>query len=100
VKIRTRISQFCEKKPLVPSRETKEGWPLLAVETDVNGDSKSANERGPSLVGSMGSSCQYTRFFSAVVGQIQNNFQFLCDAAFYGYFLEFLNILYFCDSSL
>ncbi len=25
-------------------------WPLLTVETEVNGDSKSTNERGPSLV--------------------------------------------------
>ncbi len=55
----------------------------------LNGDSKCTYERGPSLVGSMGSSCQYTRFFSAIVGQIQNNFQLLCDAAFYWYFLEF-----------
>ncbi len=30
-------------------RET--GWALLTVETEVNGDSKSTNERGPSLVG-------------------------------------------------
>ncbi len=27
-------------------RETREGWPLLTVETEVNGDSKSTNERG------------------------------------------------------
>jgi hypothetical protein len=27
-------------------RETREGWPLLTVETEVNGDSKSSNERG------------------------------------------------------
>ncbi len=31
-------------------RETREGWTLLTVETKVNGDSKSTNERGPSLV--------------------------------------------------
>jgi hypothetical protein len=30
------------------------GGPLLTVETDVNGDSKSTNQRGPSLVGSEG----------------------------------------------
>jgi hypothetical protein len=30
---------------LVQSRETREGWPLLTVETDVNGDSKSTNEK-------------------------------------------------------
>ncbi len=30
--------------------ETREWRPLLTVETEVNGDSKSTNERGPSLV--------------------------------------------------
>jgi hypothetical protein len=30
------------------SREAREGWPLPTVETEVNGDSKSTNERGPS----------------------------------------------------
>ena len=29
----------------VLTRETREGWPLLTVETEVNGDSKSTNER-------------------------------------------------------
>jgi hypothetical protein len=32
---------------LVLIRETREGWPLLTVETEVIGDSKSTNERGP-----------------------------------------------------
>ncbi len=54
-------------------------WPLLTVETEVNGDSKSTNERGPSLVGSWAchagteifvlpwllSSAQYIIFFSS-----------------------------------
>jgi hypothetical protein len=35
-------------------RETREGWPLLTVETEVNGDSKSTKESGPSLVGLQG----------------------------------------------
>jgi hypothetical protein len=26
-------------------RETREGWPLLTVETEMNGDSKSTNEK-------------------------------------------------------
>jgi hypothetical protein len=40
--------------------ENREGWPLLAVETEVNGDSKSTNERGPSLAGGLlGLSCRY-----------------------------------------
>jgi hypothetical protein len=30
-------------------RETREGWPLLTVEIEVNGDPKSTNERGLSL---------------------------------------------------
>jgi hypothetical protein len=55
--------------------DQREGWPLLTVETEVNGDSKSTNERGPSLVSSYRLSCLYMRFFSAssaVVGQIEN----------------------------
>jgi hypothetical protein len=32
-------------------REIREGSLLLTVETEVNGDTKSSNERGPSLVG-------------------------------------------------
>ncbi len=38
-------------------RETRDWWTLLTVETEVNGDSKSTNERGPSLA----SSCRYKR---------------------------------------
>jgi hypothetical protein len=33
------------------TRETRAGWPLLTVEIEVNGDSKSTNERGPSFLG-------------------------------------------------
>jgi hypothetical protein len=36
-------------------------WPMLPVETEVNGDSKSTNERGPFFVGL---SCQYKRILS------------------------------------
>ncbi len=32
-------------------RETREGWPLLTVDAKVNGDSRSTNERGPSILG-------------------------------------------------
>jgi hypothetical protein len=35
----------------------REGWPLLTVETEVNGDSKRKNERGPVLVGSLSLLC-------------------------------------------
>jgi hypothetical protein len=41
------------------------------------GDSKGTNERGPSLVGSLGLSCQYKTFYSALtalVGPVQNIF--------------------------
>jgi len=31
----------------VQTRETRERWPHLTVETEVNDDSKSTNERGP-----------------------------------------------------
>ncbi len=57
----------------------REGWPLLAVETEVNRDSKSTNERDLSLVGSFCLSwrCQYKRFlfslrFAALVCPVQN----------------------------
>ncbi len=35
---------------------------MLTVETEVNGVSKSTNERGPSLVGSLGLPSRYKRF--------------------------------------
>jgi hypothetical protein len=38
------------------------GWPLLAIETEMNGDSKSTNERAPSLVSSFDLSCRYKGF--------------------------------------
>jgi hypothetical protein len=61
---------------VVKKRCTLVGRPLLNVETGVNGDSKSTNERGPSLVGSLGLSCRFNRFvFSlASVRPVQNIF--------------------------
>jgi hypothetical protein len=48
---------------MVLIKETREGWTLLtAVETELNGDSNSTKERGPSLVGSLDSLCSYNRF--------------------------------------
>ncbi len=38
-----------------PERLKTSGWPLLTVEIETNGESKSTYERGPSLVGSLGS---------------------------------------------
>jgi hypothetical protein len=32
-------------------KETREGWPLLTVETEVNEESKRTNEKGPFFVG-------------------------------------------------
>jgi hypothetical protein len=46
----------------VENRETREGWPLLTVETQVNWDSKRTIDRGPSLVSSLDLSCRYRRF--------------------------------------
>ncbi len=43
--------------------ETIEGRPLPTVETEVNGDSKRTNDRGPSLVGSLGLSCRYKNYY-------------------------------------
>jgi hypothetical protein len=65
---------------------TREGWPLLTVGTEVNGDSKSTNVRGPSLGGSLGSFCRYkillsclgysglpsTKYFSLTVNNFRN----------------------------
>jgi len=44
------------------TRRTREGWPLLTVEIEVNGESKRTNERGPFWVGSLGISCWYKTF--------------------------------------
>ncbi len=61
----------CSKNPpgwgmVVVARDTREGWPLLTVETEANGDSTSTYERGPFLVGSLGWLCQYKRFLSCL----------------------------------
>jgi hypothetical protein len=44
------------------TRETREGRPLLAVQTEVNGTQSVQNERGPFLVGALDLSCWYNRF--------------------------------------
>ncbi len=57
-----------------PTRETKEGWLLLIVETEANWNSRSTYERGPSLAGSLGSSCRNMRFcpaLAALVGPVK-----------------------------
>jgi hypothetical protein len=47
---------------VLAERPESGAWPVLAVETETNGDSKSTNERGLSLVASLGFSCRYKRF--------------------------------------
>jgi hypothetical protein len=49
---------------VVVTREIREGWLLLTVETEAYGDSKSKYGRGPSLVGLLGSLCQFKKFLS------------------------------------
>jgi hypothetical protein len=57
------------------ARETRVGWPMLTVKTEVNGDSKRTNERGLRLV--RWACCAGTRVCSAsaaVVGPVQDIF--------------------------
>jgi hypothetical protein len=50
---------------MMEGRETIErSGKLLTAETEANGDSRSTHERGSSVVGSMGLTCQYKRFLS------------------------------------
>ncbi len=53
-----------------------ESWPLLTVEIESNGDSKSTNERGPSLVSSLGLSCRYKGFLSRIGSSNQPSTQY------------------------
>jgi hypothetical protein len=60
------------------SRETRVGWPLLTVETEMNGDPKSTNEGVFFLGWFVGLVvCRYKRFYhvlAAPVGPVQNIF--------------------------
>ncbi len=56
------------------TREPREGWPLMTVETESQGDSRSSFERGISSVGSLGSSCSTRDFcpaFAALIGPVK-----------------------------
>jgi hypothetical protein len=60
------------------SRETREEWPLLTLEAEVNGDSKSTNERG-SFLGWFVRACRagtkdFCSALVALVGPAQNIF--------------------------
>ncbi len=64
-------------------KETREGWPLLTVETEVNGDSKRTNEKRPFFVGLLSMSfrtakTQYRKFETDITrkGIAQPQFQF------------------------
>jgi hypothetical protein len=63
---RRELSLMNVQPSIAENRETREGWPLLPVETEANGDTKSTNERGPSLVGLLGSSCRYKIYLSCL----------------------------------
>jgi hypothetical protein len=67
------MTRRCVLGPSVSRRKAREGWPLLTVETEMNGDSKSTYERGPPLVVRV---C--TRYFcsalAALVGPLQTIF--------------------------
>ncbi len=68
-------SQICLDPPFMQkislwsytyTRETRGVAPADCFETEANGDSKSTNEGGPSLVGLLGLSCRYRRFLSSL----------------------------------
>jgi hypothetical protein len=49
----------------VGAREIREWWPLLTIETELNGDSKRTKERVPFYFGSLGLSCRFCLGFSS-----------------------------------
>jgi hypothetical protein len=65
---------FLSSLPLLPqppqlclvqtSERLERGGPLLTLETELNGDSKRTNERGPILVSSLGLACRYKILFT------------------------------------
>jgi hypothetical protein len=59
---------------IVLRRETREGRPLLAVETEANGDLWSTNERRPSLVGSLVCRAGTRDFSAALVSPVKTFF--------------------------
>jgi hypothetical protein len=69
-------------------RATKEEWPLLTIEAEVNGDSRSTYERGPSLIGSWAFSAGTGDFCPALAALVgpgskhffphNTQFQFFC----------------------
>jgi hypothetical protein len=85
------VSKTTKVPVLVSTRETREGWPLLTVGTEVNGDSKSIHilyEQDPSFGWFTGLVVLVQEIFSpalaALVGPVQfffsrqTLFQFIC----------------------
>ncbi len=64
---------LCVQGVLVPERLERCG-PCCPVETEANRDSKSTYERGPSLVGPLGSSCRHNSSSSYLGSPVQNIF--------------------------
>ena len=56
----------------VKSRETIDGWPMLTVETELNGDSKCTNERRPPLVGCRAGTRDFCSALAALICPVQN----------------------------
>ncbi len=56
--------------PAVLTTKTREWWPMLTVETEVNGDSKRTNERGSSLFGSWACGAGTRDFCSALAALV------------------------------
>jgi hypothetical protein len=52
-----------EQEKFDGTKEIREGWPLMTVETEANKDLGSTNEVGPSLAGSLGLPYRYKKFF-------------------------------------
>ncbi len=71
----------CESKLLTTcvNYSQRDGWPLLPVESEANGVSRSTYERAPFLIGLFNSACRYKRFLSClgcstVYSSVQNIF--------------------------
>ncbi len=62
---------------MIVSNQTREGWTLLTVKTEANGNSKRTNEKGPSLIGSLSwraGTIDFCSALAALVGPGQNMF--------------------------
>jgi hypothetical protein len=60
------VAQALQYTGIPLGSDQRGGWPLPTVETELNRESNSKNERGPSLVDSLGLKCRYKRFLSCL----------------------------------